>query len=122
MSAPDPHAVAVLVLTGVALVLFTRQWFSLELSSLILIVLLTMGFTLFPYERNGVALEPTDLFFGLGHEALVAVCALMVVGQGLVRTGALEPVGRALGKLWTRSPLLSFLLTLVLARVCYRPS
>ncbi|MEE9253697.1 MAG: SLC13 family permease, partial [Pseudomonadales bacterium] len=55
--------------------------------------------------------------FGLGHEALVAVCALMVVGQGLVRTGALEPVGRVLGKLWTNSPLLSFLLTLVLAGV-----
>lgn len=117
MPAPDPHAIAVLLLTGVALVLFTRQWFSLELSSLILIVLLTMGFALFPYEKNGVVLEPTDLFFGLGHEALVAVCALMVVGQGLVRTGALEPVGRALGNLWTRSPLLSFLLTLVLAGV-----
>jgi di/tricarboxylate transporter len=117
MPPPDPHAIAMLVLTGVALVLFTRERFPLELSSLILLVILTMGFALFPYEKDGVVLEPTELFFGLGHEALVAVCALMVVGQGLVRTGALEPVGRVLGKLWTRSPLLSFLLTLVLAGV-----
>lgn len=117
MPPPDPHAIATLLLTGVALVLFTRERFPLELSSLILIVLLTMGFSLFPYEKNGVMLEPTELFFGLGHEALVAVCALMVVGQGLVRTGALEPVGRILGNLWTRSPLFSFLLTLVLAGV-----
>lgn len=106
-----------LVLTGVALVLFTRERFPLELSSLIVIVMLTVGFALFPYEKNGVRLEPTSLFFGLGHEALVAVCALMVVGQGLVRTGALEPVGRLLGKLWMQSPLLSFLLTLLLAAV-----
>ncbi|CAE7635861.1 unnamed protein product [Symbiodinium pilosum] len=33
--------------------------------------------------------------------------------QGLVRTGALEPVGRMLGKLWGRAPFLSLLLTLV---------
>ena len=51
--APEPHAIAMLVLTGVALVLFTRKRFPLEISSLILIVLLTMGFALFPYEKNG---------------------------------------------------------------------
>ena len=90
MSAPDSHAVAVLVLTGVALVLFTREWFSLELSSLILIVLLTMGFTLFPYERNGVALEPTDLFFGLGVLSIAPYVLVLqlpfTTEEGLYRT------------------------------------
>lgn len=39
----------------------------------------------------------------------------MVAGQALVRTGALEPLGRILSRLWGRWPQLSLLLTLVLA-------
>lgn len=37
----------------------------------------------------------------------------MVIGHGLSRTGALEPVGRLLAKLWAVAPKLSFLLTLL---------
>ncbi len=37
----------------------------------------------------------------------------MIAGQGLVRTGALEPVGRVLSKLWNIYPKLSLLLTLI---------
>ena len=56
-----------------------------------------------------------DSFSGFGHEALIAVCGLMVVGHGLVRTGALEPLGRVLARLWSHSPQLSLLVTLLLA-------
>ncbi len=41
----------------------------------------------------------------------MAVCALMIVGQGLIRTGALEPVGRLLAKLWRKGPAISLLFT-----------
>ena len=63
-----------------------------------LIVVLTVGFSLFPFEHGSLRLDPVDFFYGFGHEALIAVCALMVVGQGLVLTGALEPVGRTLAR------------------------
>jgi len=39
----------------------------------------------------------------------------MIAGQGLVRTGALEPVGRTLARLWGFSPGLSLLVTLLIA-------
>jgi len=110
---PDGHAIAVLLTTVLALYLFTREKIPLELSSLGLIVVLSVGFSLFPYP--GVA--PTDFFLGFAHEALIAVCALMVLGQGLVRTGALEPVGRALARIWIRAPFLSFFATLLVAAV-----
>ncbi len=58
-------------------------------------------------------LHAVDFFHGFGHEALVAVCALMIAGHGLVRTGALEPVGRVLARLWKVSPSISLLLTLL---------
>ena len=41
----------------------------------------------------------------------------MVLGQGLVRTGALEPVGRALASFWGKAPALSLLATLLVGAV-----
>lgn len=110
---PNYHAIATMSLTVVALYLFSRDWLPLELSSLGLLAVMTTGFALFPYQE----FEPTLLFSGFANEALIAVCALMVLGQGLVRTGGLEPVGRLLGKLWGRAPKLSFLAVLVVAGV-----
>ena len=112
---PDHHALAVLGLTVVALFLFTRERIPLETSSLIVLVLLTVGFEWFPYQDAAGTLHTVDFFSGFGHEALVAVCGLMIVGHGLVRTGALEPVGRLLARIWSHSPQLTLLLTLVLA-------
>ncbi|MFP6795863.1 MAG: hypothetical protein VB933_02185 [Pseudomonadales bacterium] len=53
-------------------------------------MVLAAGFAIFPFGE----LKPSAFFHGLGHEALAAVCALMVVVQDLVVTGALEPIGR----------------------------
>jgi len=110
---PDAHGLAVLALIVMALILFTRERIPLETSSLAVLVLLAVGFELFPYTRNGVTLHAVDFFHGFGHEALIAVCALMIAGQGLVRTGALEPVGRTLARIWSISPMFSLLLTLL---------
>ena len=95
----NPHAIAVMMLIAVALVLFTRDNIPLETTSLVVVVMLAAGFQLFPYiQPNGQELEPSDFLLGFGHKALIAVCALMIVGEGLIRTGALEPVGRFLAR------------------------
>lgn len=49
---PDPHALAVLALVVLALVLFSREKLAIETSSLIILVLLTIGFTVFPYTSS----------------------------------------------------------------------
>ncbi len=113
VAAPNAHAIATMLLTVLALWLFTRDRIPLELSSLGLIALLATGFSLFPFAD----IEPTNFFRGFAHEALIAVCALMVIGQGIVRTGALEPVGRFLGRIWGRAPFISFLATLLVGAV-----
>ena len=109
----NSHSLAVMLLTVFALFLFTREKVPLETSSLFILVALTVGFTVFPYTYENTTIHAIDFFSGFGHEALIAVCALMIAGQGLVRTGALEPVGRVLSKLWGSYPKLSLLLTLV---------
>ncbi|MDZ4729074.1 MAG: SLC13 family permease [Xanthomonadales bacterium] len=111
---PNMHALAVMILIFVALFLFARDNIPLETTSLIVLVLLAVGFTLFPYEANGEVLAPSDFFLGFGHKALIAVCALMIAGEGLLRTGALEPVGRFLAKVWRKGPMLSLLFTIII--------
>lgn len=112
----DPHAIWSLALTVVALVLFTRDRIPLETSSLVVIVILAVSFSVVPYQNDaGQTLDPISFFSGFGHEALIAVCGLMIAGYGIVRTGALDPVGRGLAKLWVFSPTLSVLITLIVS-------
>ncbi len=112
---PNVHAVAVILVTVLALFLFTRKKIPLESSSFMVLIGLAVGFELFPFQSEGKALHAVDFFHGFGHEALVAVCALMIAGQGISRTGALEPVVRALVRLWKISPHFSLLLTLLVS-------
>lgn len=114
LALPNAHALAVMILIVAALVLFTRENIPLQTTSLLVLVTLTVGFTLFPYQADGKVLQASDFFLGFGHKALVAVCALMIVGEGLIRTGALEPVGRFLARLWRRGPAVSLLFTILI--------
>jgi len=117
LALPNAHALAVMILIIVALVLFTRESIPLQTTSLFVLVALTVGFTMFPYVADGATLQPSEFFLGFGHKALVAVCGLMIVGQGLIRTGALEPVGRLLARLWRRWPGVSLLATILVTAV-----
>lgn len=113
--ATNPHAFAVLGLTVLALVLFTRQTIPLETSSLWILCLLVLGFELFPYAGPEGEFRATDLYAGFAHPALIAVSSLMILGYGLVRTGALEVVSAFLSRLWKKNASISFLLTMLLA-------
>lgn len=114
LALPNMHALAVMIMIVVALVLFARDNIPLETTSLVVLVVLAIGFQIFPYEADGEVLSPSDFFLGFGNRALIAVSALMIVGQGLISTGSLEPVGRVLASLWKKSPALSLLMTLIM--------
>ena len=114
---PDIHGVAVLLLTAVALFLFTRDRLPLETSSLAILIILVAGFQLFPYESNGETLGPTEFFAGFGNEALIAICALMMVGKALETTGALQPLASIVSHAWSTRPVLALLVTLIAGAV-----
>lgn len=115
---PDAHAIASLVLTVIALFLFTRDRIPLETSSLIILVTLVLLFHIFPYTNNSeVPVKPADFFTGFGHEALIAICALMIIAQGIETTGALTPMATYMAEHWQERPALSLLATLVITAV-----
>jgi di/tricarboxylate transporter len=113
----DPHAIFVLLVTVFALYLFTRDSMALEASGLTILIVLVLTFQLFPYRVDGRELTPQDFLSGFGHEALITICALMIVGKGLETTGALQPLALSLAKAWMAKPRLASLITLALSAV-----
>ena len=114
---PDGHTIFVLATTALALYLFTRDRLPLEASSLAILVILILSFQFFPYESHGEAIGTEHFLLGFGHEALITICALMIMGKGLEVTGALQPVATFLAKAWMTWPRLASLVTLVASGV-----
>ncbi len=114
---PDYHGIAVLLLTGVALILFTRDKIPLESTSFVVLLLLIGGFQIFPYPINGDSFGRLDFFAGFGNEALITICSLMIIGQAIERTGALQPLASLISKAWASWPVLALLLTMITASI-----
>jgi len=111
---PEPHAIVVICLTILAMYLFTKDRIPLETTGLGVLVLLVLTFFIFPYKN----IQPTDFFVNFGHEALVTICALLILGRGLETTGALQPLAALMSSYWTEKPSMALLATLVVGAVC----
>ncbi|MEM9106506.1 MAG: SLC13 family permease, partial [Pseudomonadota bacterium] len=96
----DFHLWATFVIIGVTIVTYASERFSMEAVSLgsLTVVLLLFGF--FPFTTaDGVELGPSRLLAGFSDPALVTVIALLIVGQGLFATDAIDGPARQIGKL-----------------------
>lgn len=82
-----------LALGAVVIMLYVTEWVSLELTSLVLLSALLVVFHAFPVEHGGeVVLSAEHLVRGFANPALLTVLALLVVGEAMIRTGALDTV------------------------------
>lgn len=112
---PTAHAAGAILLTALMFYGFVTGRARVEIISLLTISAIALGLYLFPLPGQ----SPTDglslAFGGFGHYALITICALMIMGRGLVTTGALEPAARALTRVWRFNRQLGLLMTLVMA-------
>jgi di/tricarboxylate transporter len=112
---PSLHAIAAILLAFVAVFMFTREKLRLESTSLFILIVILVWFEFFTIELNGARIRTADFLAGFGHEALITICALMILTKSLESTGALQPIGHVLGRLWLVRPKLAFLATLLTA-------
>lgn len=114
MTLPSYHAAAAILLTAAMFYGFVSGRARVEIISLLTISAIALGLYSFPLPGQA----PTDglklAFEGFGHYALITICALMVLGRGLVTTGALEPASNLLIRVWKFDRHLGLLVTLVL--------
>jgi di/tricarboxylate transporter len=93
---PSSHAIAAMAVTIAMFFGFARGRYPEEIISLVIIAVIGVGLYFAPLDGD----KPTDglaiAFGGFGHQALITICALMIMGRGLVVTGALEPFARML--------------------------
>jgi di/tricarboxylate transporter len=115
---PNIHILFVLVLTTVALALFATDRLRLDNAALLVFVVLLVGFAAAPYSlEDGGTYDPIRLLEPFGNEALVAVCALMVLGKGIETTRALQPLITYVSRQWGPQPRLTMLVIMVVAAV-----
>ncbi len=110
---PDTHAIAVIVLTGFTLYMFARERIPLETTGFLVMITLVVGFYVFKYP----GIEPQQFFLAFGNEALVTICALLIVSKGLEVTGALQPLATLMAAGWQEHPKLAMLSTLIIGAV-----
>ena len=112
---PSFHAIAAMVITVAMFVAFARGRLSTEIISLLTIAVIAVGLYFFPLPDT----RPTDglqlAFSGFGHYALITISALMIMGRGLVVTGALDPAARVLERVWKVNAQLGLLVSLLIA-------
>ena len=80
---------ATMVIIGIAVVLYFREKFTIESISVGVIVAFLIFFHFFAPEGSS-NLDSRSLLSGFAAPALIAIMALLVVGQGMYHTGALE--------------------------------
>lgn len=85
-----------IILTLLSVYSFAKEKISLEMTALSLIAILLIYGQAFPlYDAVGKnMLDPVYLLAGFANPSLMAVLALLIMGQGMLQTEALRPVTR----------------------------
>ncbi len=101
------HGVAMLIFAAAVFALLIWDRLPIATVCLGLLAVLPLAFAVWPLTTAQGAVDPMRFFAGFGHPALVAICSLMIIGNALVVTGALEPLARLLASWVTAAPRLA---------------
>ncbi len=107
---------ATFAVIAAAIVAYVTEKVPLELTAISIVVAFLLLFTVVPYRGpDGAALiEPQHLLAGFASPALFTVLALLVIGQGLFQTGALDSFAQRVG-VWGGTSFTLALTTVLLA-------
>jgi len=102
-----------------AIIAYASEEIPLEATSLALLAGLLLLFQVFPVEgpHSANMLDARSLLAGFADPALIAVLALLVIGQGLFQTGALEGVAQLSNANAAQAPVLTLTAILILILV-----
>lgn len=113
MGLPSIHAASAMLIALAMFYGFINGKLKVEIVSLLTIGVIALVLYVFPMPGQHANAGLELAFEGFGHYALVTICALMIIGRGLVVTGALDPAARALARVWKFNKSIGLLVTLV---------
>jgi di/tricarboxylate transporter len=115
------HMWVTLALIAIGIGLYMVEKIPLELTSIGIVSVFLLFFQIFPMNApDGHALiSMRDLLAGFADPALIAILALLVIGQAIIQTGALDEATRLLVQFGIRHPrkviLFSFLTVMAIS-------
>ena len=111
---PSIHIAVVIAMLFAVMVAFAWEKYSLEVVAMVTITVLLVFYQLFPVldDQGNNLLSTQTLLSGFANPSLVAVVALLIIGQGLVQTNALSPGVRLLEATSSRAPMIGILIAL----------
>lgn len=85
-----------IILTLLSVYSFAKEKISLEMTALSIVAILLIYGQIFPLNdaAGNNQLDPNDLLAGFANPSLMAVLALLIMGQGMLQTEALRPITR----------------------------
>ncbi|WP_417493999.1 SLC13 family permease [Maricaulis sp.] len=86
----------------IAIVFYCWERFAIEIVSASIVAVLLVFFHLFPLETDNPSV--TALLAGFANPALITIMALLIVGQGIFQTGAMEGPTQALLRSFDQYP------------------
>lgn len=112
---PTFHMWVTLMVVAIAMVFYAADIMPLEITSCVVISILLLLFLFFPYEDGSgvLKIDTATILQGFSNPALLTVLALLVVGQGVVQTGALNTISAYILKCSFNSAYLAFFIVLV---------
>lgn len=99
VAAADFHLWLSLAVVAGSIALYALERFPIEAVALSVIVVLVVGFSAVPFTVDGKPFDPTDFLLGFANSGLITILGLLVVGQALFQTEALERPAQILLKL-----------------------
>jgi len=115
---PDFHLTATFVIIAATILAYASERWAMETVSLVSLAAILLLFGVVPYSRADAGmLGAEQLLSGFANPALITVIALLIVGQGLFATDAMEAPARRLGKMGGSATFRPILFILVGAAV-----
>jgi len=112
----DFHVWMTYAIILVTVVAYASDRFALEQVALASLAAFLLLFGIFPFEHPGHgAIHAENLLAGFANPALATVLALLIVGQGLFATDAMDAPARIIGRLGGRSHWRAIALTVLTA-------
>ncbi len=118
MAMADFHIWATFVIIGVTVVGYVSERWSLEAVAVASLAAFLALFSFAPFTPpGGKAISPELLISGFSNPALATVLALLIVGQGLFATDAMDRPARMVSKLGGQNGTAALTITLITAAI-----
>ena len=89
------------IIIFIALIVYASERLPVELTSIAIVCVFMLYFYIFPVPGKGIEnlLSPKEFVLGFANSALLAVLALLVMGQGMVSAGVIDKVAHVVLRL-----------------------